>query len=163
MVAGKSEYRERTRYVQDGNTVRVIRADAEPSRERELERRRRVHEKQHGKQESVPQGLTIAFPVLILLIGVVTVSLYLGYSYLSLKSSVDRHLENVKVLETRLEALKTENDALEQSIDTSVDLNYVYQVAVGKLGMVYAGQDNVIRYDKTESQYVRQYEQIPEF
>ena len=70
-------------------------------------------------------------------------------------------MDNIKSMETRLERLRTENDALEQSIDNSVDLNYVYQVAVNELGMVHAGSDNVILYDKTESEYVRQYENIP--
>ena len=70
-------------------------------------------------------------------------------------------MDNIKSLETRLDNLRTENDALERSIDTSVDLNYVYSVAVNELGMVRVGQGNIIQYDKTESEYVRQYEDLP--
>ena len=70
-------------------------------------------------------------------------------------------MDSIKSLETTLDNLRTENDALERSIDTSIDLNYVYNVAVNELGMVRIGQGNIIQYDKTESEYVRQYEDIP--
>ena len=70
-------------------------------------------------------------------------------------------MNSIKTLETRLDTLRTENDALEKSIDTSVDLNKVYEVATNELGMVRVGQDNIIQYDKTESEYVKQYEDIP--
>ena len=89
-----------------------------------------------------------------------TAVIYIIYNYLYLTASIDTHKDNIVSLETRLEQLKNENDALEQSIDTSVDLNYVYDVAINELGMVHAGENNTIRYDKTESGYVRQYESI---
>ena len=40
--------------------------------------------------------------------------------------------------------------------------SYVYKVATEELGMVYANKDQVRLYNKTESEYVRQYEDIPE-
>ena len=57
---------------------------------------------------------------------------------------------------------KGDNDALLTRINTSVDLDYVYKVATEELGMVYANKDQVRLYNKTESEYVRQYEDIPE-
>ena len=47
------------------------------------------------------------------------------------------------------------------SINTSVDLDYVYQVATGELGMVRARESQILKYDKAESEYVRQNEDIP--
>jgi len=64
--------------------------------------------------------------------------------------------------EEKLEKMRTENDALETSINTSIDLNEIYEIATKELGMVYAKKDQVLLYDKTESEYVRQYEDIPE-
>ena len=58
---------------------------------------------------------------------------------------------------------QAENDALETSINTSIDLNEIYEIATKELGMVYANKDQVLLYDKTESEYVRQYEDIPEY
>ena len=60
-----------------------------------------------------------------------------------------------------MEQLKAENDALETRINTSIDLDYIYKVATEELGMVYANRNQVRLYDKTESEYVRQYEDIP--
>ena len=53
--------------------------------------------------------------------------------------------------------------SLETSINTSIDLNEIYEIATKELGMVYAKKDQVLLYDKTESEYVRQYEDIPEY
>ena len=61
-----------------------------------------------------------------------------------------------------MEALKAENDALETSINTYVDLDHIYDVATKELGMGYASKNQILLYDKTESEYVRQYEDVPE-
>ena len=61
-----------------------------------------------------------------------------------------------------LEKKKADNDALETRINTSIDLDNIYKIATEELGMVYANKDQVRMYNKTESEYVRQYEDIPE-
>lgn len=71
-------------------------------------------------------------------------------------------MDHIKELEQELDALRSENDITQTRINTSVDLDYVYQVATEELGMVYAGKDQVLMYHQTESEYVRQYEDIPE-
>ena len=157
-----------TSYV-DGNTVRVVQSQTAPqrqhgavsapkrTRERAQQPRRRVR-----YQEAVQTAsISITLGSTVLLLAAVVAALFIGYNYLCLKSSLDVHMDTIKALETRLDNLRTENDALERSIDTSVDLNYVYSVAVNELGMVRVGQGNIIQYDKTESEYVRQYEDLP--
>ena len=44
----------------------------------------------------------------------------------------------------------------------SVDLEHVKDVAMNELGMVYATQDQVRLYDDKSSDYVKQYEELPE-
>jgi hypothetical protein len=58
----------------------------------------------------------------------------------------------------------TENfiDKENKTFVVSSDLDYVYKVATEELGMVYANKNQVRLYNKTESEYVRQYEDIPE-
>ena len=80
-----------------------------------------------------------------------------------MQSSITARMHNIESLETKLEQMKAENDALETSINTSIDLNEIYETATKELGMVYANKDQVLLYDKTESEYVRQYEDIPEY
>ena len=89
-------------------------------------------------------------------------TLYLCVSYLQLQSSITARLDHIEYLEERIETLKADNDALETRINTSVDLDYVYKIATEELGMVYANKNQVRLYNKTESEYVRQYEDIPE-
>ena len=60
-----------------------------------------------------------------------------------------------------MEQLRSENDALQTRINTDMDLDHIYKVATEELGMVYANRNQVLLYDKTESEYVRQYEDIP--
>ena len=60
-----------------------------------------------------------------------------------------------------VEQIRSENDALETRINTSIDLDHIYDVAVRELGMVSANRGQIIRYKNTESEYVRQYEDIP--
>ena len=90
------------------------------------------------------------------------VTLFLCMNYLKLQSSLSARIRHIEELELKLEHLKSENDALETRIDTFLDLDYVFKVATEELGMVYANKDQILLYDKTESEYVRQYEDIPE-
>lgn len=101
-------------------------------------------------------------PFVIMLTIAAICTLYLCVSYLQLQSSITARLDHIEYLEERIETLKADNDALETRINTSVDLDYVYKVATEELGMVYANKNQVRLYNKTESEYVRQYEDIPE-
>ena len=74
-----------------------------------------------------------------------------------------RDSHNIELLEKELEQCKAENDALETRIKTDIDLEHIYKVATEELGMVYANKNQVLLYDKTESEYVRQYEDIPKY
>ena len=83
-------------------------------------------------------------------------------SYLQLQSSIAARLNHIEALEASIEKKKADNDALETRINTSIDLDNIYKIATEELGMVYANKDQVRMYNKTESEYVRQYEDIPE-
>ena len=70
-------------------------------------------------------------------------------------------MNSVEALEVQIENQKAKNDELQTKINTSVDLSHIYQVATQELGMVYANPDQILLYDKTESEYVRQNNEIP--
>ena len=108
------------------------------------------------------RALPMYLPFVIMLTIAAIFTLYLCISYLQLQASLTARLDNIEQLEKSIETLKADNDALETRINTSVDLDYVYKVATEEMGMVYANKDQVRLYNKTESEYVRQYEEIPE-
>ncbi len=101
-------------------------------------------------------------PYVIMLTIASMCTLYLCVNYLHLQSSITARMHNIEADGGKAGTKCDENDALETSINTSIDLNEIYEIATKELGMVYAKKDQVLLYDKTESEYVRQYEDIPE-
>ena len=133
-------------------------------RKTEPERRRENRSLSHTVtvRRNREKALQMDLPYVIVLTVAAVCALYLCVSYLKLQSSITARLNHIEALEESIEQKKDDNDALETSINTSVDLDYVYKVATEELGMVYANRDQVRVYNKTESEYVRQYEDIPE-
>lgn len=145
-------------YVQ-GNTVRKL-APARIPETRTPDEVRRPSVNHHVRRNR-EKALQMDLPYVIMLTIAAVCTLYLCVNYLQLQSSITARIKHIETLESELEALKTENDALEININTSVDLDHVYKVATEELGMVYANKGQILQYDKTESEYVRQNEDIP--
>ena len=89
------------------------------------------------------------------------VVLVLCVNYISIQSKLTSTIRQTQIKESELENLKNENDAAEADIALYVDLDHIYDVATNRLGMIYAKKSQVITYEKTESEYVRQFEDIP--
>ncbi len=147
-----------TRAYVEGNTARKLRPTPAPGVRRTQEVRRSVNYTVRRNQE---KALQMDLPFVVMLTIAAICTLYLCVNYLHVQSSITSRIHNIEILEQDLEVLKSENDALETSINTYVDLDYVYEVATQELGMVYANKNQVIMYNKTESEYVRQYDDIP--
>lgn len=167
MVANRRPVQET--YV-SGNTVRV----AEPARE-PLQRPARKPVRRQAPEPSVKRrqaqtqavkrnqekALRMDLPYVVVLTLASVCALCICVSYLKVQSSIASRIDHIEALEQDLERLKSENDTLQTKINTDTDLERIFQIATEELGMVYANRDQVILYDKTESEYVRQYEDIP--
>ncbi|MDD6283527.1 MAG: cell division protein FtsL [Oribacterium sp.] len=166
----------------DGNTVRkelpqIQKPRRSPGTKRktgkkqhtymQLDRQRILSEREmdHRAQQERLRGKAVSVdaPFLFVLIAASLCTLALCFNYIQLQTSINYRMSSIEQKKQQLEQLKSENDALQSSIDTAVDLNEIYRIATQELGMVYAGNDQVITYNKTESEYVRQYEDIPEY
>lgn len=145
----------------DGTSARKLNAQMRP--EKKNSDRRLNEKRQQQVRRNQQRALNIDLPYLLILIVASVCTLTLCFNYICLQTSINSRITEIEQLEQQLDALKSENDALQGSIDTSVDLNEVYRIATEELGMVYAGKDQLITYDKTESEYVRQYEDIPKY
>ena len=141
------------------STARVL----APEREEEVRRERRLEARRHNRavRRRQEQALHMDLPYLIMLTIATVAALFICCSYIRVKSSISSSMRAIEKYEQQLEALKSENDALQTAIHTDIDLDHIYNVATTQLGMVYADRNQVIRYKKTESEYVRQYEDIP--
>lgn len=143
-----------------GTAARRLAPAERPIEEKRLERRDLNHTVTVRRNRE--KALQMNLPYVAALTIAAVCALYLCVSYLQLQSSLTARLKRIEHLEQQIETMKANNDALETRINTSVDLDYVYKVATEELGMVYANKDQVRLYNKTESEYVRQYEDIPE-
>ena len=81
--------------------------------------------------------------------------------YLQLKETVTTQTAANEKLASQLTNLKSENDALFESITNSTDWDHIRDVAVNELGMKYASEDQVVWYNTGSDGYVRQYEEVP--
>ena len=64
-------------------------------------------------------------------------------------------------MKSEVASLADENTATQERINSSIDLGEVYDTATGELGMVYTKEDQIIHYKSSNSDYVKQYEDIP--
>ena len=83
-------------------------------------------------------------------------------SMLTLQANVTEQRNRVAQLERNVNSLKNENDELHKRIESSVDLTKVYDVAVNELGMVYPKNGQVVSYEASRPDYVKQFKDVPE-
>lgn len=82
-------------------------------------------------------------------------------NYLSLRDEITAKKVNIAALELDIEALKAQNDSMDYAINSYIDIEYISKVAKEELGMVQAGKDQISFYNKSESEYMKQYNEVP--
>lgn len=147
--------RRRRGYI-EGNTVRKIQPLEHPPRRQGT--RRRVGNRQAEKGRV--QYVNIFYSVFLTAAAVMV--LWSCVNYLQLQAETTSRIKNIAALETELENLRKENDDDYTRIMTAVDLDYIKEVAINELGMVYAEEDQVVLYDGGTRDYVRQNAEIPD-
>lgn len=150
-------HRESERYYIDGNTARRLNTQPEP--------RRRAKNQQVEQQEPVirHEKRVSAFDLKYTLFLIISVVITLGtcFMYMHSNSELTKTEQSVAALQSQLKDVQEQNNSLKESLSTTIDLERIYQIATGRLGMVYADENQVIYYNSSNSDYVRQYESIP--
>lgn len=149
------KYRMETEY-EVGSAVRRL------NREEHIEQRPRLVE--HPTPErKLSVGLGIDAISMLLLMGAIVATLFVCVNYLKVQSDIVQLNKAITGLENEIEQVKKENNALEATMDTEMyDLEYVYNIAVGVLGMVYPNNNEIVYYDNEAKGYFRQYQDIPD-
>ncbi len=148
----------RTSYV-DGNTVRKLSVAPDIRREEEQYEIPRRSPKHHSQQKTLSG---ISFTSLIVLTVAIIATVYVCVDFLMVQNQVTIMNKQIVSLEKQITTLTKENDAAYEAVNTAVDLDEIYRVAVEELGMVYPNKNEVITYQSGSADYVRQYEDIPE-
>lgn len=124
--------------------------------------RPRVVEGQQPQQKR-RTGITTDIFSMLLLVATISLTFYMCITYLMVQSDITQLDKAIDKVEAEISSISKENDAMEAVLDSEVaDLEYIYQMAVGVLGMVYPNNNEVIYYDYQDTGYYRQYHGIPE-
>ena len=153
-------------YYINGNVVREleesqpIRRDERSRREYEEARRkknrRRAARRNRENAMAMSRGYVVFLTICVMAIAGSAVSL------IKMQSSVTQRMKDVAAIESQITSLRTENDAKYKEISTSIDLNYIKDVAMNQLGMKYATPEQVVYYSVENTNYMDQYSDIPQ-
>jgi len=151
-------------YFVNGSTVRQMEAqpvrkkvDRRKIQEQQQKKRRRNAAKRNRERALHMSRSYVAF--LTLCVGVIA---FAAVSLVQIQSQVTQRMEHIAALESQITDLKADNDARYKEIVTSVDLDYIKDVAVNELGMQYATEDQIIYYSVVNDNFMDQYSDIPE-
>ncbi|NBK91289.1 hypothetical protein D5278_04705 [bacterium 1XD21-13] len=150
--------RNRQTYV-NGTAVRKLQVVENPKRDQERRRQRRPQVYRTPRREKV-NYLSVGYTLFLTAASIL--ALWVCAGYLQLQADNTAKMKNIAALEAQLSEMKAENDDEYNRVTSSVDLEEVRDIAINELGMVYAQADQVILYDGQGSDYVRQYEEIPQ-
>lgn len=107
-------------------------------------------------------GHGIDFISMCMLCIAMTVTIITCVQHLKARSEYTQLKKEIVALEQQVASITKENDAEYTNISSNIDLDYIYQTAVGKLGMVFPNNNSVMYYEYVTDGYVRQYDTIPE-
>lgn len=153
-------------YYVNGSTVREL-EEARPVRpehksREEIERARReknarlAARRNREKAMGMSRGY-VAFLTLCVILSAVSAFILIGT-----QASISNRMRSVAAMQSQIEDLRADNDARYKEITTSVDLNYIKDVAMNKLGMDYATEDQVVYYSVEKNNFMDQYSDIPQ-
>ena len=83
-------------------------------------------------------------------------------AYIKLQSDVTARMKKIASLESQVTDLKADNDEAYKRINTAVDLDAIKEKAINELGMFYATQDQIVYYSVDKTDYMNQYNEIPQ-
>ncbi|MCL2717579.1 MAG: cell division protein FtsL [Lachnospiraceae bacterium] len=138
----------------DGNTARKLKPA--PRRIAVVPKKKSTrHLKNRDKARYMNLGYVL-FLVCALLISAFTLSNYIG-----LQSDITTSIKQIARLERELNNLRLANEENHSRITNNVDLDYIRQVAIQELGMIYAKEGQVIDFAGNNTDFVRQLNPLP--
>ena len=125
-----------------GNTARRL----EPQRRQEAPVKKPHHEvrKNRDKARHMSAGYVVFLTVAL------CAAAYILVNYVQLRAAL------TNLTESMLNYLKVSNDEDYNRIISSIDLEEIKRIALGELGMIYAGEGQIVEYENESRDYMRQ-------
>lgn len=152
---------ERYQYIY-GNTARAVEEPVRIPDQREPEKKQKVQEP--AKKTVVRHHRVVEFnsKFTVNLAIAVAAMVFICVLYLNGQFQLNQQIHNISAKRTELTALINENHAKKSNLEKKVDYEELKEYAKDKLNMIVPGEKNTIYYNGTDSDYVRQYEEIPQ-
>ena len=155
----------RRNYYVEGNAVRKMEAMPDYREERRIREEREREEQQRSRQRAARRARERELRnsrsyVGFLTMAVVVFGIFAG-TYIKIQSDITSRMKSIASLESQIADLKADNDDAYKRISTSVDLDYVKDVAINELGMFYATEEQIVYYTVDKDDYMNQYSDIP--
>lgn len=147
-----------------GNTVRKperVPQPGRPPREEDLRSEPQKQEPSQRTQRNRQRALQLNFGYVFFLAVAAAAMLYFSVQFLQMQAESMSHRKTITDLEKELSEVKMNNDAEYKRVSSSADLEKIKDIAINELGMVYAGEGQVITYNNQEEDYVKQYGDVP--
>lgn len=140
-------------YIQ-GNTVRKLNVQETVE---ELPRKKLSHAARKNRDKAVymNMGYVIFLSMALVMAGFILIG------YIKLQYEITSSVKNISKLESQLNNMKLDNDEEYNRVLASVDLEEIKKIAMNELGMKYANEGQIVVVDGEESDYVRQYADLP--
>ncbi|MCR4672399.1 MAG: hypothetical protein K5637_04065 [Lachnospiraceae bacterium] len=140
-----------TGYYVDGNTVREL----EPEIVVRPERKQKEAPARYEKRKAAYDVKYVSFLAVSVAAIVSSSILFLNAG---MKNSQVRR--EISAYTSELKDIQDKNNAIEDGLIENLDLNDIYHEAAGRLGMVYADESQVVYYNSSNNDYIRQYGEI---
>lgn len=149
-------------YYIEGNTARKL--NTVPERIDDRPERQRREKPQENERISKNRNRARAFDFRYTIALTVSTVFLFGacINMLTIQESITEQRRQIATLESNLNELTDANDETSKRLESSVDLPKIYEVATNELGMVYPKLGQVISYQASNPDYVKQFMDIPE-
>lgn len=163
-----------SRYVSgyiDGNTVRkpvpqpyeeIPSKQDKRRQEQSREKDKKLNERRKAAAKNRAKELKIDLRYTMFLATAVAVVFVACIYYLGLQSQITNQNKSIAALKSELTSLTDSNQATQERLNNAIDLQKVYEVATGELGMDYPKKKQIFYYDGSGDDYVKQYKSIPQ-
>lgn len=100
-------------------------------------------------------------PYAMVLVATVVFALFSCCHYIQIRTSIECRMRQTNKLQGEYWDLLNQNNLQEKEMNQISDLNQIYEIATTELGMVPVQKEHVLLYDRVNSEFVYQTDNIP--
>lgn len=160
-VEYKKNYVSYSDYVQ-GNAVRKINTVEMPENAPRTyvgdKRVKTTRETYRNREKALSMSLSY-----VAVLGICCIALMITcVQFLTLQDSISTRTANIVSAKAEVNTLKSQNDSLNYSINSFVDIENITKIATEELGMIRATESQISFYNNTENEYMKQFMDVPQ-